>query len=126
MSRNKESCNVLVVDDDDAIRALLHDILEDEGYQVYSARNGRDALHTLRDQLEKPHVILLDLNMPVMTGWEFRAEQQRDPALTAIPVIVISADRSILYKAPTLDAAAYFSKPLDLDDLLTKVGQYCQ
>lgn len=125
MAVEKQAHNVLVIDDDVAIRAMLHELLEDEGYQVHSARNGREALQTLRDRVVEPCVILLDLNMPIMTGWEFRAEQQRDPMISAIPVIVISADRSLEENSTPIDAVAYFPKPIDLRGLLQQVAQQC-
>jgi CheY-like chemotaxis protein len=97
---------ILIVEDESRIRAVLTEILEDEGYPVASARNGLEALTYLRQQADRPHLILLDLGMPVMTGWEFRAEQQRDPTLAGIPVIVMSALPDLDQKAgrrPTND-----------------------
>src|SRR5262245_23155992 len=81
---------VLVVDDDEEIRNALTEFLSDEGYGVVSASNGREALASLREGVH-PSVILLDLMMPVMDGWDFRAEQLRDPGLRDIPVVVITA-----------------------------------
>lgn len=81
---------VLVVDDDAAIRSAMACMLEDEGFEVSTANNGAEALDCLRDGL-RPCAIILDLMMPVMDGWDFRAMQQQDPALSAIPVIVVTA-----------------------------------
>src|SRR5438552_202636 len=83
---------VLVVEDDADIRESLGTILEEEGYGVVTTRNGREALSYLRSGRPRPSLILLDLLMPVMSGAEFRAEQERDPALADIPVVVLSGD----------------------------------
>src|SRR5690349_16993945 len=89
---------VLVVDDDADIRETVSLILEDEGYEVQSAQDGAAALGVLRAG-PLPDVILLDLMMPVMNGWQFREQQTRDPRLAAIPVVVLSADSSLRDKA---------------------------
>lgn len=125
MMMERQPCNILVVDDDAAMRDMLEVLLEDEGYAVHSVWNGQEALHQLRADPTSPCLILLDLNMPVMTGWEFRNEQQRDPSLSTIPVVVISADRSVLQQAYTIDAVDYFAKPIDLNRLLNVVERYC-
>jgi CheY-like chemotaxis protein len=82
--------SVLIVDDDAAIRDALTTLLKDEGYYVATASNGVEALDTLRRGL-RPCAILLDLMMPVMDGWDFRAVQRQDPVLSQIPVIVVTA-----------------------------------
>jgi CheY-like chemotaxis protein len=117
--------SVLVVDDDVAINDMLTMFLEDEGYHVASAHDGAQALQQLRSSCYPPCVILLDLNMPVMTGWEFRHEQQRDPRLATIPVAIISADRSVRQQPRSIDAIDYFEKPIDLERLLTLIEQRC-
>lgn len=114
------SKRVLVVEDDCVARTLLGTILEEAGYTVVTAANGREALDLLRAG-ERPCVILLDLKMPVMSGWEFREEQRHDPAVAAIPVVVLSADGDLDEVCAALGAAACFSKPIDPDDLLTKI-----
>jgi CheY-like chemotaxis protein len=119
-----QSYNVLVVDDDYAIRDMLTMFLEEEGFNAVCATIGREAIDLLRSAADQPRVVLLDLNMPVMTGWEFRQEQQHDPAIANVPVAVISADRSIVQQ-PTIDAEEYFPKPLDLDRLLAFIQQCC-
>jgi CheY-like chemotaxis protein len=110
---------VLVVDDDEDIREALQTLLEDEGYRVLLARNGLDALTCLRGG-ERPCVILLDLMMPVMTGWAFRDEQLQDPLLAPIPVIVITAAHR---PAPPVTRILY--KPLRADDLLSVIRTFC-
>jgi CheY-like chemotaxis protein len=119
-----DSGYILVVDDDAPIREALAEVLEDEGYQVRSAANGREALELLRSGWAPPAVILLDLMMPVMSGWEFRAEQQSDQALASIPIVVLSADRDVRGKAASLQAQAYLAKPVDLADLLDTVSRF--
>jgi CheY-like chemotaxis protein len=84
-----------------------------------------EALVYLREYAH-PQLILLDLNMPVMTGWEFREEQQRDSALAKIPVIIISALSDLNQKVAALNVSDYLRKPIVIDTLLSKVAQYCQ
>src|SRR6266496_5352447 len=112
---------ILVVDDDPAIRQLLSEILQDEGYPVASAANGAEALTYLRHNLNQPCLVLLDLNMPVMSGWEFRVRQVQDPNIAAIPVVVISAMRSVELDIATLGIREYLAKPIDFDALLGTV-----
>ncbi|HEY3109037.1 MAG TPA: response regulator, partial [Chloroflexota bacterium] len=81
---------ILVVEDDDDIRDSLTTLLIVSGFRVLSARNGREALAVL-NECERPAVILLDLMMPEMDGWSFRAAQLRDPETAEIPVIVLTA-----------------------------------
>ena len=116
------TASVLVVDDDADIRDLLSQFLEVEGFHVFSARNGQEAIERLRDG-GRACVILLDLMMPVMNGWQFRDRQKQDPSLAGIPVVVISAITQD-HIAP-IDADAYLRKPLDLDVLLDKVRALC-
>ena len=118
--------SILLVDDDLNIRMVLAEILEDEGYNVASAANGLEALRYLRQQQELPCLILLDLMMPGMNGWDFRQEQQQDPQIAGIPVVVISADSSLPQKAASLAVTAYLQKPIDLDRLLATVSQHCE
>ena len=121
-----ENRRVLIVEDDDEIRGALSEILVDEGYRVEQAENGRVALDRLRHE-PAPELILLDLMMPVMNGWQFRAEQMRDPELSRIPVVIISAAGSASQQVVTLDEpAAFLRKPIDLDKLLQTVSRYCR
>jgi CheY-like chemotaxis protein len=114
---------ILIIEDEMPIRSLITEILEDEGYPVASATNGLEALMYLQ-QAELPRLILLDLGMPVMSGWAFREAQQRDPTLAAIPVIVMSALPDLDRKAAALKAADCLNKPLDIDTLLGTVARY--
>ena len=117
---------VYVVDDDTAIRDSLADLLTDEGYQVRTAKNGQDALAQLRVLGQpKPCLILLDLMMPVMTGPQFYAEQQRDPELSAIPVVVISADANVQKKALPAGGEV-LCKPIRFETVLEVVERHCK
>jgi CheY-like chemotaxis protein len=114
---------VFIVEDDVDTREMLGRFLELEGYHVESAANGKAALERL-DAGAPACVILLDLMMPVMDGWEFRRAQVQHAALADIPVIVVSAagrDR-----IQQIDANSYLCKPVDLDELLEQVTQYCR
>ena len=115
-------CPVLIVEDDADLRDMMAQLLSLEGFNAATVANGREALEYLHDA-DRPDVILLDLMMPVMDGWEFRRRQQADPALARVPVIVLSAlDPS---RAASVDAAAFLKKPLDFDHLLALVRTYC-
>ena len=112
---------ILVVEDDADIRSALCCILADEGYAVSGAADGREALELLRGG-PHPHVILLDLMMPVMAGADFRAAQLADPSLSPIPVIVLTADGHIQDVSRALRAAAGFAKPFELSRLLRTIS----
>lgn len=116
---------VLVVDDDDNLRFMLQLIFEDAGYEVVGVADGAQALSFLRSARAQPCVILLDLNMPTMTGWEFRTEQLQDMLLSEIPVVVISADRSVEQAPFSIDAQHYFRKPFQFPELLAAVASIC-
>lgn len=109
---------VLVVDDDDDVRATVIETLEDEGYRALGASHGWEALEKLRSGGSLPSLILLDLMMPVMDGKTFRLRQLEDPTLAQVPVVVMTADTRIRPKADELDAAGYLKKPLELSELL--------
>jgi CheY-like chemotaxis protein len=114
---------IFIVEDDVDTREMLGRFLELEGYHVESAANGKVALERL-DAGAPACVILLDLMMPVMDGWQFRREQVQHAALADIPVIVVSAAGGD--RLQQIDADAYLSKPVDLDELLEHVTQYCR
>lgn len=115
---------VMVVDDDPDILDALQEVLAEDGYKVVVACNGHDAFRELQNGT-MPHLILLDLMMPVMDGWQFRALQKRDPVLSRIPVVVLSAyRRPRREEADPLDAVAYLPKPVKLDELLNTVRRY--
>jgi len=114
---------VQVVEDDPDVGEILEMILDAEGYGVLRARNGREALEQLREAT--PDLILLDLMMPGMNGWEFRAAQLRDEALARIPVVVMTGAGNDAAKVEELKADAYVRKPVELDELLRVVGDHC-
>jgi CheY-like chemotaxis protein len=115
---------VLLVEDDLDIAEAILDVLMDEGYEVSHATNGREALELLHSQ-PRPSVILLDLMMPEMDGPEFRAEQLRDPKISSIPVVVLSADRLVAQKAHELGVWGYITKPLQPEQLVSILEQTC-
>ena len=115
---------VLLVDDDAATVEALQLLLEGAGHRVATAENGREALERLREA-EPCCVILLDIMMPVMNGYEFRDEQLRDPKLAAIPVIVVTADGRAREKAQQLHTELFFQKPLSPPALLTAIRRFC-
>ena len=115
-------CPVLVVEDDEGLRDMMAQLLTLEGFQTATVANGQEALAYLHTS-SRPEVILLDLMMPVMDGWEFRRQQQADPALAPVPVIVLSALDQV--RATNLKAEAFLKKPLDFDRLLSLVRAYC-
>jgi CheY-like chemotaxis protein len=115
--------HVLIVEDDLDIRDALSQILEEEGYLVATAANGLEALSLLRSG-PRPRIILLDLMMPVMNGWQFRAEQRSDPALAEIPVVVISADNNVQEKARSIGVVDCFRKPIEIAGLLATLARY--
>jgi CheY-like chemotaxis protein len=115
---------VLLVDDDTASVEALRDLLELAGHRVVCAENGRAALERLRTG-DAFCVILLDVMMPVMDGYEFRKEQLRDPKLASIPVIVVTADGRAREKARQLGTERYFQKPFSPPDLLRAIRDHC-
>jgi CheY-like chemotaxis protein len=116
--------SVLVVDDDTAIRLVISTLLEEEGYTVMQATNGQAALTQLQAVHPLPHLIILDLMMPIMNGWDFLQARQHDPRLAPIPVVVISAIRPFS-TAAALGVQEALPKPIDLDRLVIAVQQYC-
>ena len=116
---------VLVVDDDRDIRESLIETLEDHGYAAIGAGNGVEAIDVLRTHPARPCLILLDLMMPVMNGWEFREAQRRQPDLASIPVVVVSA-AGPRAEIPAIPADGWLSKPVDFDALLATIRPFCR
>jgi CheY-like chemotaxis protein len=113
---------VLVVDDDQAIRETLCELLEDEGHHAVGAANGQEALDLIRAD-GRPCVILLDIMMPVMDGVAFRAQQLQDPNLRMIPVAVITAGGR--GAGASMSAEAVLPKPLRIESVLEIVDRFC-
>lgn len=113
--------SVLIVDDDEDGVDALRCALEGQGYHVESAGNGRDALALLR-RGARPCVVILDLAMPVMNGWQFLAARASDASLSEIPVIVVTAS------APSAGAEmqVVMTKPVDVDALIERIGTVCR
>jgi CheY-like chemotaxis protein len=113
MLENSHDAEVLIVDDDAPSSSMLADILNLEGYTVACSPNGKEALDYLRSG-PPPRLIILDLQMPVMDGWQFRREQKMDNLLRGIPVVVLSG----LPGAAGIQADAIMHKPVDVERLL--------
>jgi CheY-like chemotaxis protein len=116
--------SVLIVDDEYYIRDVLIAFLQDAGYDATGARNGRDAVASLRQQPGHYRLVLLDVMMPYMTGWEFLAIIRDDPVFTELPVILMTAAENVHQKALEQGATDYLPKPIDLDELLDIVEYY--
>lgn len=116
----KDSFAVLVVDDDLDIRETLREVIEAEGFQVSCAANGAEAMHLLGSG-SRPGLIILDLMMPVMSGWEFLTKMRDDEALAAIPVAVVSASGG---RTPPVGATRFLRKPIDLDTILELIREH--
>ena len=114
------AATILVVDDDEHTRALVQDVLDLEGYQVRSAVDGQAALDVLASW--RPDLILLDLNMPRLDGWGFCAAQRQQPAISDIPIVLMSAARNLPSRQLPCEPAAVLEKPFDLDELLQRVA----
>ena len=112
---------VLVVDDDPDIRETLRFVLEDAGYSVYLAENGKEALDLLTKIEPPPGLILLDLMMPIMSGDEMLRALKAVHALAAIPVTIVTASGAPMPR----EASSMLKKPLDLDALLRVVAKNC-
>jgi CheY-like chemotaxis protein len=121
MSTAQHNSTILVVDDDRGAMEALSDILEYEGYRVERARNGLEALEYLQNTRPRPSLVILDLLMPVMDGWEFRMRQKENPELADIPVLVVTA----ISATAGIDAVKILHKPVDINELLKTVASYC-
>ena len=111
---------VLIAEDDEAIRDGLSMSLEIEGYRVLTASNGKEALELL-PTLEPPCLLLLDLIMPEMSGWELLERKNSDPKLAHIPVVVLSATESQRLEG----VVAFVPKPYELDKVINAIHRYC-
>lgn len=113
---------ILVIEDDPDAREVLTWLLESAGYRAFAARGGAEALELLREV--GADLIVLDLRMPDMDGWQFLEQKRADPALAPIPVVILTGDRRAAADAETLPAAACLRKPLDVDRLLPVIARY--
>jgi len=113
--------SILIVEDDESISSTFKLALEFEGYSAFTAINGKEGIETLPN-MPRPCLILLDLMMPVMNGWEFLDAIGENTALASIPVVVITAFED---KAKSIRAEQIVRKPVDLEHLLAVVRKYC-
>jgi CheY-like chemotaxis protein len=116
MPKLQHHAQLMIVDDDVDASAVLADLLDVEGYDVTCCSNGKDALDHLRT-CPLPGLIILDLQMPVMNGWQFRREQRADRLLSDIPVVVVSG----FSDSAEIQANAVMRKPVDVDRLLAVI-----
>ena len=118
------SSTILIVDDDSDVRRALTELLEDEGYAVAGAANGRAALEMIRGGI-RPSIILLDLMMPGMNGWDFRSAQLRDPELSGVPVVVVTASgfnqEAIRTELGSIELVSKPIQPTKLLDLIERL-----
>jgi two-component system response regulator MprA len=112
--------SILIVEDDFELLDAMSDVLEVEGYATKRAQNGSEALDLLRIP-PRPAIVLLDLNMPVMNGWQFLAQKRNDPALVKVPVVAISGANT---ERPQ-GAAGLLRKPISAPALLSMLERYC-
>jgi len=114
---------VLLVDDEPAVRHLARILLSHHGYDVLVARDGKEAIARLSARGRCPDLIVLDLHMPVMNGWQFRAEQRRLPSpIASIPVLLMTGEVDADACAATLDAIGVVKKPFAAYALVDAVG----
>lgn len=122
MTDHSEHPTIVVVDDDTDLRETLGELLVEEGYDARLFENGRAALEFLRHEPDDPQLILLDLMMPEMNGWQFREEQLKDDRLRAIPVVVMTASRGL--EGDPLSAREVLYKPIGLGELISAVERH--
>jgi CheY-like chemotaxis protein len=115
--------HILIVEDDAETREDLAFLLRHQGFEVTTAANGLEALEQVRT--EKPCIILLDLMMPVMDGWQFRTKQLAEPDIATVPVIVISGVADRRHHPAELNAVAMLAKPIEMERLLDAVRRLC-
>ena len=115
---------VLIVEDNDDLRTLLGDVLEDAGFDVLAVRNGADALVAAPEW--QPAAIVLDLMMPVMDGAAFLRERRLVPALASVPVLVLTAHPNHHRVLDGLGPTAALRKPYDLEELISAVQALCE
>jgi two-component system chemotaxis response regulator CheY len=112
---------VLIIEDDPDIRLALADVIAEDGHDTMTAANGRDALEQLRVTGIAPCVIVLDLMMPVMDGWQFATGLRQLAQCTSTPIVIVSAGDDVEAEARAIGARGHLRKPVDLDDLLATV-----
>ncbi|HXH75324.1 MAG TPA: response regulator [Bacteriovoracaceae bacterium] len=119
---NQERNNILVIDDDPGIRQMMQDVLEIYGYNVLTACDGGQGISTLTSMKHPPSVIVLDLMMPGLNGWDFLDFQRNNPQYADVPVVICSAYGE---SAKSVRAQKVLVKPVKLDSLVGAVRTYC-
>ena len=119
------SWRVLLIEDDHDIRETLAAILAARGFEVVAAAHGQSALEQIRDLGSRPAVILLDLQMPVMDGETFLVEQQAEPLLAHVPVLIITAQLQLPASFPP-NVRAVYTKPIALAEILAAIQSACE
>lgn len=114
--------SILVVDDDDSIRGMLSDVLRSCGYSVQVAGDGESALAAI--EAERPALVLLDMRMPKVDGWEFARRLKRRGV--SVPIVVMTAVRDARRSAEEIGAAGYLAKPFEIDQLLAQVSRHME
>lgn len=114
---------LLLVEDDRGIRNILATILSAEGFSVSLAAHGQEALDQLRSNALLPDLIILDLIMPFVDGWEFRTRQRSDPRLAEIPTLIMSACDGISADPLAVPREFMISKPVEIDELLERIDR---
>jgi CheY-like chemotaxis protein len=112
--------SILIVEDDEDIRAAMAELLETEGFEVAVASNGQEGLEVL-GQMRAPCLVLLDLMMPVMNGEDFLRHVRKDPAMDSVPVIIVTASG----RTPLPGTQGLLKKPFEISDLFATVAAHC-
>jgi CheY-like chemotaxis protein len=115
-------CLVAIIEDDAEFRNMLRELLEGEQYRVVALSNGAEALETLRGETV-PNVILLDVSMPVMDGFDFLRFRNDDPRLAQVPVVLVTNAKP--HERPTVGVNDVVRKPIDIDEILFAIKRYC-
>ncbi len=116
---------IFIIEDSKEIQNLIGDLYFDKGYKLERASNGIEALEKLRNITELPSLILLDIGMPLMDGFQFRAEQEKDSVLTEIPVVILTGDLEAEAQSIRMGAHGHIKKPFSARNLYTTVDKYC-
>jgi two-component system response regulator CpxR len=114
--------SILIIEDDADSRDVMREVLDLNGYSVFTASNGQEGANLLETMPNPPGVILLDLMMPVMNGWQFLDYQRGNPKFRTIPIVICSAYEA---SAKAIDQKRYLPKPVVLDRLLNAVKAFC-
>lgn len=117
-----QRCLVAIIEDDSEFRTMLRDLLEEEQYRVVAVANGAEALEALRGEAI-PNVILLDVAMPVMDGFDFLRFRNEDPQLSTVPVVLVTNARP--HERPTIGVSDVVRKPIDIDEILFAIKRHC-